>query len=161
MSFHRGSADTRSYISHLAHAELADRLRSALSLRNQHIDLPKLRYDLLRLVSLPRHRSPPRCQKTYFGSDHFIEGGSLAFTPGGGAPFGVIMTNTSAINNSFGIRAVGPNVNIRVDNSIVTGNSLGVTFNFYGTDGAVLTYGNDKVEGNANNGAFFGSVGLK
>src|SRR5215217_6420336 len=46
-------------IGHLAHTDLTDRLCRALSLRNQHINLPKLRYNLLRLVSLTCHCSPP------------------------------------------------------------------------------------------------------
>jgi hypothetical protein len=32
--------------------------------------------NLFRLATLPRHIGPPRCQKTYFKSDHFNEGGS-------------------------------------------------------------------------------------
>src|SRR4051794_10801351 len=51
-------------IGHLAHTDLTDRLCRALSLRNQHINLPKLRYNLLRLVSLPWHCSPP-CAKRH------------------------------------------------------------------------------------------------
>src|SRR5262249_24862784 len=47
-----------------------------LALRNQNIDLPQLRNDLFRLVSLPCHCSPPGCQRhtssrtTSMGVDH-------------------------------------------------------------------------------------------
>src|SRR3954454_24997739 len=64
-------------IRHLTQSDLTDRLCRALALRNQHINLPKLRYYLLRLVSFPWHCSPPRCQKTYLRVDHFSEGGSV------------------------------------------------------------------------------------
>jgi hypothetical protein len=40
-------------IRHLAHADLADCVHHILALRDQNIDLPQLRNDLFRLVSLP------------------------------------------------------------------------------------------------------------
>src|SRR5829696_636986 len=40
----------------------AYRLGNALPLRHQHIHLTQLRNDLLGLVSLPRHRGPPRLE---------------------------------------------------------------------------------------------------
>ena len=43
----------------LRHLDLANRFACALPLRLQHIDLPKLRDNLLRLVSLPRN--PAEC----------------------------------------------------------------------------------------------------
>jgi hypothetical protein len=43
----------------LAHADLADRIRYTLTLRDQYIDLPQLRDDLFRLVPLPRHTGRP------------------------------------------------------------------------------------------------------
>src|SRR5213080_3466206 len=63
-------------IRHLGHANLADRVSDILTLRDQNINLSHLRDDLFRLVSLPRHCSPPSCQKTYLrsttsmGEDH-------------------------------------------------------------------------------------------
>jgi len=43
-----------------AHANLADRISHAPALRDQHINLPQLRYNLFRLVPLlPRHSGPP------------------------------------------------------------------------------------------------------
>src|SRR3954449_12550238 len=51
-------------IGDLAHADLADRVSDVLALRDQNVDLPQLRDDLFRRVSLLRHCSPPSCQKT-------------------------------------------------------------------------------------------------
>src|SRR5262249_47375059 len=50
-------------IRHLAHPDLADCVHHVLALRDQNIDLPQLRNDLFRLVSLPCHCSPPGCQR--------------------------------------------------------------------------------------------------
>src|SRR5215813_14085799 len=64
-------------IRHLAHPNLADGVRHGLPLRDQNIDLPQLRDDLFRLVSLPCHCSPPGCQRhtssrtTSMGVDHW------------------------------------------------------------------------------------------
>src|SRR6476661_3500821 len=63
-------------IRHLAHPDLADCVHQVLALRDQNIDLPQLRNDLFRLVSLPCHCSPPECQRhtssrtTSMGVDH-------------------------------------------------------------------------------------------
>src|SRR5262249_17879661 len=46
-----------------AHPDLADWVHHVLALRDQNIDLPQLRDDLFRLVSLPCHCSPPGCQR--------------------------------------------------------------------------------------------------
>ena len=43
----------------LAHTNLADRVNNALALRDQNVNLPQLRDNLLRLVPLPRHIGPP------------------------------------------------------------------------------------------------------
>src|SRR5499426_2321596 len=48
---------------HFAHPDLADGVHPVLALRDQNIDLPQLRDDLFRLVSLPCHCSRPRCQR--------------------------------------------------------------------------------------------------
>src|SRR5262249_8011381 len=64
-------------IRHLAHPDLADCVHHVLALRDQNIDLPQLRNDLFRLVSLPCHCSPPGCQRhtssrtTSMGVDHW------------------------------------------------------------------------------------------
>src|SRR5262249_659543 len=46
-------------IRHLAHADLADCVHHVLALRDQNIDLPQLRDDLFRLVSLPCQTAGP------------------------------------------------------------------------------------------------------
>src|ERR1700756_965015 len=67
---------TPAIVGHLAHTDLPNRLRHALALRDQNVDLAQLRDDLFGLVALPCHYSPPGCQKTYLKSDHFNGGGS-------------------------------------------------------------------------------------
>jgi hypothetical protein len=46
-------------VRNLGYADLADRINNALTLRDQHIDLPQPRDNLLRLVRLLRHIDPP------------------------------------------------------------------------------------------------------
>src|SRR5262249_10219670 len=61
---------------HLTHPYRADCIPHVLALRDENIDLPQLRDDLFRLVSLPCHCSPPGCQRhtssrtTSMGADH-------------------------------------------------------------------------------------------
>src|SRR4029078_1124143 len=50
---------TPAIVGHLAHTDLPNRLRHALALRDQNVDLAQLRDDLFRLVALPCHFSPP------------------------------------------------------------------------------------------------------
>jgi hypothetical protein len=69
----------------------------------------------------------------------------IATTPGGGAPIGILVTNTKSVNNGFGIRSIGPNVTVRVDNSKIIGNSTGLSFS---GGGALLTSGNNAVRTN-------------
>jgi hypothetical protein len=42
--------------------------------------------------------------------------GVVVKTPSGGAPIGIMVTNTRSTNNGFGIRSIGPNVAVRVEN---------------------------------------------
>jgi hypothetical protein len=84
--------------------------------------------------------------------------GIIAVTPGGGAPIGMMVDRTRSVNNNIGIRSLGPNVTVRVDSSTVTGNSTGLAF---GSGGALLSFGTNKVQANAVNGAFSGPVGLQ
>src|SRR5262249_38998401 len=75
-------------IRHLAHPDLADCVRHGLPLRDQNIDLPQLRNDLFRLVSLPCHYSPPWCQRhtssrtTSMGADHGLTSSAKRTAPG-------------------------------------------------------------------------------
>jgi len=84
--------------------------------------------------------------------------GIVATTSTGGAPIGVLVKNTRSTNNAIGIRAIGPNVTVRVDNSAVIGNGTGLSFL---SGGALLSFGNNNVVANGANGAFSGSVGLQ
>ena len=49
-------------VADLADPDLADRIDNAVTLRHQHINLAQLRDDLFRLLALPWHIGPPRCQ---------------------------------------------------------------------------------------------------
>ena len=84
--------------------------------------------------------------------------GIVATTSAGHAPIGVLVTGTKSANNAFGIRAIGPNVTVRVGDSTITGNGTGLAFT---SGGALLSYGTNKVQANGTNGAFSGSVGLQ
>jgi len=87
-----------------------------------------------------------------------LNDGIIATTPAGGAPIGVMVTNTKSLNNGFGIRSLGPNVTVRVKNSDVIGNVTGLGFS---GGGALQSYGNNSVDANATNGAFSGPIPLK
>ncbi len=84
--------------------------------------------------------------------------GIIAVTTAGQAPIGLMVERSRSVNNAFGIRALGPNVTVRVDGSTVIGNGTGLSF---GSGGALLSFGTNKVEANATNGAFSGPVTLK
>jgi hypothetical protein len=85
--------------------------------------------------------------------------GIIATTPSGGAPIGVLVTNTRSVNNTgFGIRSIGPGVTVRVEGSKVSGNSTGLG-SFGG--GALLSAGNNIDEANGANGAFSGALAFK
>ena len=84
--------------------------------------------------------------------------GILAATSGGGAPIGVMVTNTKSVNNAFGIRSIGPSVTVRAGDNTITGNSTGLSFS---GGGALLSYGTNKVQANGADGAFSGPVGLQ
>jgi hypothetical protein len=95
-------------------------------------------------------------------ADSMIAGNSqdgiVATTSGGGAPIGVMVSNTKSVNNAFGIRSNGPNVTVRVKNSDVMGNSTGLSFS---GGGVLATYGNNAVNANNVNGTFSGSLPLQ
>jgi hypothetical protein len=69
-----------------------------------------------------------------------------------------MVKNTKSVNNSIGIRSIGPNVTVRVDGSSVIGNGTGLSFS---SGGALLTFGNNEVQANGTNGAFSGPVALQ
>jgi hypothetical protein len=86
------------------------------------------------------------------------QGGLVATTPAGGAPIGVMVTNTRSVNNAFGLRSIGPNVTVRVDSSKIVGNSTGLSFS---GGGALLIFGNNAVRANGSDGSFSGSLVLQ
>lgn len=87
-----------------------------------------------------------------------VNGGFIATTSAGNSPIGALLTNVVSANNGFGVRALGPNVTVRVESSKVAGNNTGITSS---GGAAVLTAGNNVVEANGSNGAFSGPVALK
>lgn len=91
-------------------------------------------------------------------SSNNSQDGILAVTPGGGAPIGVYVKNTSSVNNAIGIRSIGPGVTVRVDQSSSIGNSTGLSFS---GGGALLSAGNNMIRANGSDGAFSGTVGLQ
>jgi hypothetical protein len=87
-----------------------------------------------------------------------INDGVIATTSAGGAPIGVMVSNSAVTNNGFGIRSIGPNVTVRVENAKVIGNGTGLSFS---GSGLLLTAGNNMVQANGSNGAFSGPVPLQ
>jgi hypothetical protein len=87
-----------------------------------------------------------------------LNDGIIATTPAGGAPIGILVTNSKSANNGFGIRSLGAGVTVRVESSKVVGNSTGLAFS---GGGALQSYGNNAVDANAVNGAFSGPIPLK
>lgn len=84
--------------------------------------------------------------------------GVVATSSPSGAPIGVLLTNVKSVNNGYGIRSIGSNVTVRVKNSDIAGNGIGLATS---GGGALLSAGNNIVEANATNGSFTGSVTLK
>jgi len=84
--------------------------------------------------------------------------GLIATTPAGGAPIGVLVSNTVSANNAFGIRSIGTNVTVRVNSSDIAGNGTGLSFS---GGGALLSAGNNTVQANGTNASFSGSYGLQ
>jgi hypothetical protein len=84
--------------------------------------------------------------------------GIIAVTQSGGAPIGVMVTNTKSVNNAIGIRSIGTGVTVRVKNSDIMGNATGLSFS---GGGILATYGNNAVNANGTNGAFSGSIPLQ
>lgn len=62
-------------------------------------------------------------------------------------PIGVLVTNTKSVNNTRGVRAIGPNVTVRLDDSRAAGNGVGTL-----SGGQALTLGNNVVRANGSGG---------
>jgi hypothetical protein len=94
--------------------------------------------------------------------DSMISGNSqdgiVATTTAGHAPIGVFVSGSASSNNAYGIRAIGPNVTVRVEDTKITGNNTGLAAS---GGGGLLSYGNNKVDANGSNGAFTGSAAQK
>lgn len=86
-----------------------------------------------------------------------VNDGVVATTSSGGAPVGVLVTNSQSINNGFGIRSIG-NATVRVEGSKIVGNGVGVLAL---SGGALLSPGTNTVEANATNGVFTGGYAFK
>jgi hypothetical protein len=71
------------------------------------------------------------------------QSGIVATTPSPGA--GVMVMRSAFANNAIGLQVIGANANIRVGDSMITGNGTGVT-------GTVLSYGTNQLDGNGVNG---------
>ena len=84
--------------------------------------------------------------------------GIVVTTSAGHAPIGVMVTNSKSANNGYGIRSIGPNVTVRVKNSEVVGNNVGLAAQSGGT---LLSYGNNGVDANGSNGTFTGTIASK
>lgn len=80
--------------------------------------------------------------------------GVVAVTTAGSAPGAVLLTNTSSVNNNNGVRVIGPNMTVRLEQSKVVGNVTGLAAT---GGGALLSAGNNIVQAN---GSFTGSVPL-
>ena len=88
-----------------------------------------------------------------------LQDGILAISKRGQGSIRVTLEGTRVLNNDAnGIRSSGPDVVVRVNNSVVTGNSRALAFD---EGGVVLSTGNNLVEGNANNSPFSGTIKLK
>jgi Right handed beta helix region len=75
-------------------------------------------------------------------------GGGIGVAAGGveGGPIAVLLCNVVASNNFMGLDAV-TNAVLRIAHSVVTGNTTGVN----AQGGTLLTYGDNDIDGNANN----------
>lgn len=83
--------------------------------------------------------------------------GIVATSQSGNAPIAVTVSGSSSINNGYGVRAIGPNVTVRVEKSRVLGNGAGLT----ASGAALLSGGQNTIEANAADGSFTGSYSAK
>ncbi len=82
----------------------------------------------------------------------FTGSGSGAVASGASTTPAIIMLNDSVISaNNSGIRAVGVAGKVKVADSVITGNGTGLLIT---SGGIINTYGNNRFDGNATDGAF-------
>jgi hypothetical protein len=84
------------------------------------------------------------------------ENGITALSSGSSTVLTIDQTKVSA--NLAGLFASGSNAGMLADNSTVFNNTIGLDT---ASGGALFTYGNNRVNGNATNGAFTGAAGLQ
>lgn len=87
-----------------------------------------------------------------------LQDGIVATTSAGHAPVGVFVSGSASSNNAYGIRSIGPNVTVRLENTKVTGNNTGLVAS---SGGALLSHGNNAIQANGVKGAFTGSLALE
>lgn len=88
-------------------------------------------------------------------SDSLMAGnGTGMLAAGSPTGVGVQVTRSSVVNNATGLNAIGTAF-VFVSNSVVSGNTTGVTFT---APAQLQTYKNNAVDGNTTNGAFSGSI---
>src|SRR5690606_7087198 len=94
----------------LGNADLANCIRHRHALAAQNLNLPKLRDDLIGLVSLGCHRGPPSWSKPYFKVDPFNGGGS-------GAPVSGLSQYSRLLTQSSycGARSVGASSRLPIE----------------------------------------------
>jgi len=77
--------------------------------------------------------------------------------PSGGGSTNVMIDRCAIVNNSTGVSATNDAI-IRIGDSTVTGNSLGLSSD---SGGQILSYETNKVDGNGTNGAPTGTIAMK
>jgi hypothetical protein len=86
--------------------------------------------------------------------------GILVKAPAGTGTVKFMLTNSTVANNiSNGIIANGPGVTARVGNTTITSNGAGILLP--GATAALLSYGNNQLDGNTTDGAFTGILPKK
>ncbi len=84
--------------------------------------------------------------------------GIAALTGFGSGPIHVMVDRSAFVNNLTGVIAHAANATIRIGDSTVTGNQNGLVSVL---SGAILSYGNNKVDGNDTDGNPTGAVNLR
>lgn len=91
-------------------------------------------------------------------ADSMISGntqdGIVATTTSGHSPIGVFVSNTKSVNNAFGIRSIGPNATVRIEDSKIIGNNTGLSTV---SGGLLLSGSRNSVQPNGTNGSFTGT----
>ena len=82
----------------------------------------------------------------------------IAVTDRGSAPVGVFVSKTPSTNNLYGIRSIGENITVRVRNSNVVGNGIGLSAS---GGGIFLSMGQNELRANGTKGAFTDSISVE